>query len=89
MKPSAALADAVLEMLAHAVGHEKLGVLGPAVAALGQAYLLFAERLAVGGAGVVLMRCAVADMALDDDQRRRVVGPPENLDRLRQAALDR
>ena len=60
-------------MLAHAVRHQKLGVLGPAVAALGEAYLLLAERLAMGGAGVVLMRGAIADMTLDDDQGRHVV----------------
>ena len=43
----------------------------------GQPNFFFAERLAVGGAGVLLVRRAVADMAVDDDQRRRVVGPAE------------
>ena len=84
MKLSAAPADAILEMLAHAVRHEKLGVFRPAVAALGEAYLLLAERLAVGRAGVVLMRRAIADVAFDDDQGRHVVGAPETLDGLRQ-----
>ena len=63
-------------------GHEKLGILGPAIAALGKAYFLFAERLAMGGAGVLLVRRAVADMALDDDQRRHVRRAAESLDRL-------
>ena len=84
MKAFAAPAHAVPEMLAHAVRHQKFGVLGPAVAALGEAYLLLAERLAVGGAGVVLMRGAIADVTLDDDQGRHIVGAPKGLDRLRQ-----
>ena len=71
-------------MLAHAVRHEKFGILGPAVAALGETDFLLAERLAVGGAGVVLVRCAVADMTVDDDQRRRIGDLPEPLDGLRQ-----
>ncbi len=57
-------------MLAHPVRHEELGVLGPAVGALGLAHLLLAERLAVGGRGVDLVRRAVADVAVDDDQCR-------------------
>ena len=66
----AALADAVAEVLADAVGHEELGVLRPAVVPLGQPDLLLAERLAVGGAGVLLVGRAVGDVAVDDDQRR-------------------
>ena len=71
-------------MLAHALRHQKLGVLGPAVAALGQADLLLAERLAMGGAGILLVRGAVADMAVDDDQGRHIVRASKSLDRLRQ-----
>ena len=84
VETSSAPADAVLKMLAHAVRHEEFGVLGPAVAALGETDLLLAERLAVGRAGVVLVRGAVADMAFDDDQGRHIVGSLEDLDRLRQ-----
>ena len=58
------------EVLVDAVGDEELGVLGPAVGALGLAHLLLAERLAVGGGGVLLVRRALADVAVDDDQRR-------------------
>ena len=78
-------ADALLEMLAHAVRHEELGILRPAVAALGQADLLLAERLAVSRAGVLLVRRAVADMAVDDDQGRHIGACFEFLDCLRQA----
>ena len=84
VKAPAAPTDAVSEVLAHAVWDEKFGILRPAIAPLGETYLLFAERLAVGGAGVVLVRRAIADMALDDNQRWRVIGAAENLDRLRQ-----
>ena len=62
-----------LKMLAHTVGHQKFGILGPAVAALGEADFLFAEGLAVGGAGILLVRGAKPDMAIDDDQGRRIV----------------
>ena len=68
----AALADAVAEVLVDAVGHEELGVLRPAVVPLGQPDLLLAERLAVGGAGVLLVRRTPGDVAIDDDQRRPV-----------------
>ena len=71
-------------MFAHAVRHQKFGVLRPAVAAFGETNLLLAERLAMGGAGVLLMRGAVADMAVDDDQGRHGLRAAESLERLRQ-----
>ena len=76
---AAAPAEALREMLAHAVRHEKFGVLRPAVILLGEPHLVFAERLAVSGAGVLLVRRAVADVAVDHDQRRRVAGLAEFL----------
>ena len=51
----AATADAVAEVLVDPVGHEELRVLGPVVIALGQPDFLLAQRLAVGGAGVLLV----------------------------------
>ncbi len=65
-------ADAIAKMIVDPVRDQELGVLGPAIAALGQAHFLFAQRLPVGLAGILLVRCAVADMAADDDQRRPV-----------------
>ena len=85
----AALPHAAAEVLADAVWNEKFGVLGPAVAPFGETYLLHAERLAMGGAGVMLVRRAVADVAVDDNERWRIVSPAENLDRLRPIARDR
>src|SRR6266511_2177186 len=70
----AARADPGLEMLADAVRHQECGVLGPAVVPLGQADLLRAERLAVGRARALLGRRAVANVAIDDDQRRASLG---------------
>src|SRR5207245_4089329 len=64
----AAPADPLGEALPDAVGDEKLGVLGPAVGALRLAHLLLAERLAVRGRGVLFVRRAPADVAVDDDQ---------------------
>src|SRR5207302_544500 len=65
----AALADAFLEGLAHAVGNEELRVLRPAVEALGQLDLLLAERLAMRLMRALLVRRAIADVAVDDDER--------------------
>ncbi len=57
------------EMLVHAVGDEELGVLGPSVKTLGETDLIVAQRLAMGLGRVVLVRRAVADVAVDDDER--------------------
>ena len=71
----AALADPGGEVLVDTVGDEELGVLGPAVGALRLPHLLLAERLAVGRRRVLLVRRAVADVAVDDDQGRAVRAP--------------
>ena len=68
----AAPADALAEVLVDSVGHEELRVLGPAVIALGQPDFLLAQGLAVGGAGVLLVGRAPADVAVDDDQGRPI-----------------
>src|SRR5208282_4151999 len=83
-KLPAPLTNAGPEMLAHAIRHEEFGVFGPAVTALGEADLLLAEGFAMRGAGVVLVRGAVADMAVDDYQGRHILGAPEILDCQRQ-----
>jgi hypothetical protein len=63
-------ADLLGEALADAVRDEELSVLGPAVGALGQPHLLLPQRFAMGGLGVLLVRRAPADVAVDDDQGR-------------------
>jgi hypothetical protein len=77
VKTAATVGDALLKMRTHAVRHEKLGILGPAVAALGEAYLFLAERLTMRSARIVLVRGPEADMAVDDDEGRHVSGTPE------------
>src|SRR5262245_14679356 len=74
-------ADAGIEPLTHAVGHKELGILGPAVGALDQSYLILAQRLAVGGGSVDLMRRAVADVAIQNDQRWPALRLPESRER--------
>src|SRR5262249_19526751 len=64
----AARADTGREVLTDTVGHEKLSVLGPSVAALGEAALLLAKRLPVGGGGILLVRGAVADVAVENNE---------------------
>ena len=78
---AAPLADPVGEVLVDAVGDQELGVLGPPVGALGLAHLLLAQRLAVGLGGVLLVGRAVADVAVDDDQRGPPLLPLERLER--------
>ena len=68
----ALLADPSGEALFDPVGDEELGVLRPAVDALGLPHLLLAERFAVGGGGVLLVWRPPPDVAVDDDQRRPV-----------------
>src|SRR5207253_5392723 len=79
---SAARPDARGEVLADAIGDQELCVLRPAVAALGQANLLVTERLAVGRRRVVLVRGAVADVAVEDDERGAPLRLPEDAERV-------
>src|SRR5262245_58168156 len=65
--------DAGREVLAHPVGHQELRVLRPAIRSLGETDLLRSQRLPVRRAGVLLVRRAVADVAVDDEERRPVV----------------
>ncbi len=63
-------AHTLVEVLVNFVGHEELGVLGPAVVAFREPDLILAQGLAMGGAGVLLVRRAPTDVAVDDDQGR-------------------
>ena len=63
-----AFADAGGKMLAHTLRDKELFVFRPAVVALGQTDLIFAQRFAVGFLGVLLMRSAISDVAIDNDQ---------------------
>ena len=84
MQIASALADAVAEMLTHSVRHQELRIFRPAVEFLGQPDFFFAQRFAVSGIGVLLVRRSVADVAVDDDQRRPVCGLVERFKRPRQ-----
>src|ERR1700692_4937287 len=64
-----ALSNPILKMLAHALRHQKFGVLGPAIEFLHQPDFIFAKRLAVGGIGILLVRRSVTDMAVHYYQR--------------------
>src|ERR1700722_659298 len=76
---AAAPADVVAELVIDAIRHQKLRVFRPAVKTLGETYLLLTERIAVRRRGVLLVRRAVADDAVDDDQRRPVLDAAEYL----------
>src|SRR5262249_1760840 len=78
----AALADAGRKMFADAVGNEKLRIFGPAIAALRQANLFFAQRLAVCFSLVLLVWRAVANVAVQDDECGTSFGLLESLQSL-------
>ena len=69
-------------MFAHPVGDEKLGVLGPAIGALGKLHLFLAQGLAMGGRRIDLVRRAIADVAVEDDQGRPALGRPKDRERI-------
>ncbi len=71
-------ADSLAEVLIYAIGHKELRILGPAVAALDEPHLVRTERLAVSGRRILYMRRAVADVALNQDERRLAAGPRRN-----------
>ena len=78
---SSPLSNAAREVLPDAVGHEKLGVLGPTIGALGQPDLLFAERLAVRRARVLLVGRTIGDVTVHDDQGGSIGGGAERVER--------
>src|SRR5450755_2123168 len=67
-----AFAHDVAEIFADAVGDEELGVFGPAIGVLGELNFFFAEGFAVSLFGVVPVRGAETDVAVDDDDFRAV-----------------
>ena len=77
----ATCADAAREVLVDTLWHQELFVLGPSVRALRRAHLVLAERFAVGGGSVLLVRRAVTDVAVDDDQRRPLALATEPVER--------
>src|SRR5262249_10568336 len=79
-------ADAGREALVHAVGDEELGVLRPAIGALGQLHLVVAEGLSVGFLGVLLVGRTVADVAVEDDEGGPPRGAAEDVEGLLDAA---
>ena len=74
-----ARAHVLREMAGDALRHQELGILGPAIEALGQLDLLGAEGLAVGRVRVLLVGSAIADVAVDDDEGRPALGPGRGL----------
>ena len=70
------------KLLHDPVGHEELGILRPAIGALGEPDLLLAQRLAMGRGGVDLVGRAVADVAVEDDQGRPALGLAEDRERI-------
>ena len=63
-------ANAGVGMSANTVRHQKSCVLRPAIAALREPYLVLAQGLAMRGAGVVFVRCALGHRLINRIQMR-------------------
>ena len=70
------------ELLVDAVGDQEFFVLRPAVEFVGERDFFRAERFAVSFVGVLVVRRAVADVAVDDNQCGLVSGLTENVESL-------
>ena len=63
------------KMLADTIRDEEPGILRPSVGALGLPDLVLAQRLAVNVRGVLLVWRSIADVTVEDDERRAAFGP--------------
>ena len=79
---AATLADAVGKVLHDSVRHQELGILRPVIGALDEPDFVFAQGLAMGRGGIDLVRRAIADVAVENDQRRPVFRLAEDRERL-------
>ena len=70
-----AFANAIAEVLPHSVGHQEVRVFRPSVKALRQSDFLLAESLAVRFFRVLPVGSAVADMAVQNNERGTVLHP--------------
>src|SRR5262249_5111266 len=82
MRLGAARADPGIKLLHDPFGYKKLGILRPAIGALGKPDLLLAQRFAMGGGRINLVGRAVADVAIENDESRSALGVPENRERI-------
>src|SRR3989442_8696230 len=78
----AARPDARGEVLANTVGDQELRLLRPAIAPLGKAYPFCTDRLAMGRRRGGLLRAALADGGVEDDEGGAGLRFPADADRL-------
>src|SRR5690349_664852 len=69
-------------MLSHPLGHKELGVLRPAISALGKPDLVLAQGFAMSRGGIDLVRRAIAYVAVQNDQGRSTLGLAEDRKRV-------
>ena len=68
-----ALADAFMEMFANAIRNQELRIFRPSVEALRELYFFLAQRLTMGFFRVLPVGSAVADVAVENDERRTIL----------------
>src|SRR5712692_8226952 len=73
----ATFADALAEMFPYTVRDKKLSIFRPAVVAFGEADFIFAQRLAMSRARILLVRGSISDVRVNDNQSRAVVSLQE------------
>src|SRR5947207_15858574 len=84
MRTGSAYSNAILEMFKHSIRNQKLCVLRPAIASLGELYFFFSQRLAVCGVFILFIGRTIADVAIHNDQRGTFLGFFESVEGLRQ-----
>src|SRR5437588_8164162 len=60
-------------MLSHTIRHQEFLVLRPTVVALRETNLLLSKWLTMGFLRILFMRCSIANMTVNDDQRGAIV----------------
>src|SRR5262249_17580869 len=78
----AARHDSGIKLPHDPVGHEKLGILRPAIGALGKPDLLLPQWFAMGSGRVNLVRRAVTDVAVENDESWSTFGLSEDCERI-------
>ena len=81
-----ALANAISKLFQHAVWNQEVSVFRPAIRLFSKAHFIFTQGFAVRSIRVLLMGCAIADMAVHDDDRGPVFGGQEFAERFRKRA---
>src|SRR5207253_834875 len=75
MQFGAPFPDSFAKVFANSSRHQEFSIFGPAIELLGQPNLLFTQRFAMSGTGVLFMWSTIANVAIHNNQSRTIFGP--------------